>query len=226
MGKEFEVVFEGEFAATPEQVWQAITAEEAAWLFPTDGVTGDETVVDPPRHHISRVDGPDGFFNQLEQVIEERPGGRSHLRWVHSGVFDADWATQYDAVTQHTNFYMHTLGEYLEHFRGRPVVFADIQAPDASASPRGFEALKTALGVTAATAAGDPVRADLPGVDAPAVVDFIGENFVGLRTDDALYRFFGRNAFGGPVGVTVHHFGGADAERLSRQWQEWLDALW
>jgi hypothetical protein len=48
--------------------------------------------------------------------------------------------------------------------------------------------------------------------------------FVGLRTDDTLIRFFGRNAFGGPVGITVHHFGDADVAELQRDWREWLEA--
>lgn len=223
MSQEFEIVFDGEFAATPEQLWQAVTAETAAWLFPTEGMGGEELIWERPTHHLNRLEGPDGWFNQLEQIIEERPGGRSYLRWVHSGVFQDDWDAQYDAASQHTAFYLHTLAQYLEHFAGRPVVFADIQAPEASNAPEAFELLRSALGINATTAVGDPTTAQLPGIPAGAIVDLQNEHFIGLRTDDALYRFFGRNAFGGRVGMTVHHFGGADPDLIQRQWQEWID---
>ena len=46
--------------------------------------------------------------------------------------------------------------------------------------------------------------------------------FLGIRTDEALYRFFGRNAFGGPVGMSVHHFGDVDAEKAGAGWTEWI----
>ncbi|MCU1549828.1 MAG: hypothetical protein JWR36_388 [Glaciihabitans sp.] len=226
MSKQFEVVFEGEFPATPDQVWQAVTAETAAWLFPTEGMGGEELVFERPTHRVNRVEGADGWFNQLEQVIAERPEGRSFMRWVHSGVFQDDWDAQYDGVSQHTVFYMHTLAQYLEYFAGRPAVFADIQGPKASTGPEAFEVVRSALGISANTVAGDSTHVDLPGIGARGVVvDLQDEHFIGLRTDDALYRFFGRNAFGSQVGMTVHHFGDADAAVLQRQWQEWIDGL-
>jgi hypothetical protein len=57
------------------------------------------------------------------------------------------------------------------------------------------------------------------------VLDYRRPNFVGVRTGDALYRFFGRNAFGAPVGMAIHLFvDGVDPEPIKRQWQNWLDA--
>ena len=38
------------------------------------------------------------------------------------------------------------------------------------------------------------------------VVDYLHPNFLGIRTADAFYRFLGRNAFGAPVGITLHDF--------------------
>lgn len=38
------------------------------------------TVDDYPRHLVSRMDGPDGWFNQLEHVLEPLDGGRARLR--------------------------------------------------------------------------------------------------------------------------------------------------
>lgn len=226
MSKEFEIVCEGEFPGTQEQVWDAVTSETAAWLFPTDGMLGEDLVVERPTRHVNRMDGADGWFNQLEQVIEARPDGRSYLRWVHSGVFAEDWDNQYAGASSHTAFYLHTLAEYLEHFAGRPVVFVSVDGPAASTAAGAFDLVTVALGLAAGAAAGDSVPVALPGIASDtAVVDFWNDRFVGLRTDDALYRFFGRNAFGAPVGVTVHHFGGPDATALKNSWQDWLDRI-
>jgi hypothetical protein len=41
-----------------------------------------------------------------------------------------------------------------------------------------------------------------------------------------MYRFFGRDAFGAPVGVTTHHFGdGVDPVRTQQAWQSWVDGV-
>jgi hypothetical protein len=222
---EFEIVFEGDFPGTPEQVWNPVTVETAAWLFPTQDMVGEELIVEPPTHHLNRLEGPDGWFNQLEQVISPRIEGGSHLRWVHSGVFTDDWDAQYDGASKHTAFYMHTLAQYLEHFVGRAIVFADIPGPDASAAAEAFETVRAALGITAQTGAGASIDTSLPGAPKGAIVDLQDTLFVGLRTSDSLIRFFGRNAYGAPVGITVHHFGTADALELQRSWKDWLDDL-
>ena len=130
MAREFEIRREVELPATPEQVWQAVATGDgtAAWMFPVaEGapsrvgeVWAGHTVkaFDPPRHlHVS-AEGPDGqVMNALEYLIEARDGGTVVLRYVHSGVFADDWDNQYDAAGQHTDFYLHTLGQYLRYFR-------------------------------------------------------------------------------------------------------------
>jgi hypothetical protein len=78
------------------------------------------------------------WFNAIEWVIEARDGGRSFLRYAHGGIFVDDWDNQYDAVQQHTDFYMHTLGQYLQHFSGRTATYigkppAGIPGPASSA---------------------------------------------------------------------------------------------
>jgi hypothetical protein len=81
------------------------------------------TVWNPPRRFSVRAEGPDGFINQLEFTIETRGDG-AILRYVHSGVIDdANWDDQYDAVNSHTAFYLHTLGQYLEHFSPRTATY-------------------------------------------------------------------------------------------------------
>ncbi|MFD8818693.1 SRPBCC domain-containing protein, partial [Streptomyces sp. NPDC059627] len=60
-----------------------------------------------------------------------------------------------------------------------------------------------------------------------AVVDYRDPYFVGLRTDDALIRFFGRNHWGAPVGISIHDFApDADAEANETAWQDWLNGVY
>jgi hypothetical protein len=226
MGKNFEVVFEGEFPATPDQVWDAVLDQTSGWLFPTEGMEGEQLILDRPHHHINRLEGPDGWFNQLEQVIEPRDEGRSYLRWVHSGVLpDDQWDTQYDGVSLHTAFYLHTLAEYLEHFAPGAADFVDVQGPDVSNATDSFEVVRAALGLSSSSVAGDTTTAELPGASSGAIVDYTDENFIGLRTDNALVRFFGRNRFGSVVGLTVHTFGEPSATEVGPAWKSWLDGL-
>jgi hypothetical protein len=231
MPPEFECSREVVLPATPEQVWEAVatTAGNAAWLFPNEIDPGGAAAWDPPHRFAVRTQQGD-WFNALEFVIEAREGGTSLLRYMHSGIFVDDWATQYDAVQQHTDFYLHTLGEYLEHFGGRTATYIGdvpqgIQGPPGSATPDGFVRLQQALGIPAQASEGDRVRLTAQGLEpVEGAVDYRQPNFIGIRTDDALYRFFGRNAFGAPVGMSIHMFAnGADPEQTKRDWQEWLD---
>jgi hypothetical protein len=60
-----------------------------------------------------------------------------------------------------------------------------------------------------------------------AIVDYVTPNFVGLRAETALYRFFGRNAFGGVVGMTIDLFApDADVVAEGTAWKTWLDRLY
>ena len=105
-------------------------------------------------------------FNALDYAIEARDGGTAHLRYVHSGILADDWADQYDAIDGHTDFYLHTLSEYLEHFNGRPVTYvgqpsAGIEGPKAAGTDDAMELLSAALGIAGDATAGDAVHADL-----------------------------------------------------------------
>jgi uncharacterized protein YndB with AHSA1/START domain len=241
MAREFEIRREVELPATPEQVWAAVAtgAGNASWLFPTgEGEpheVGEEwagqtvTAFDPPHHYATQAQGPDGtVFNALEFIIEARDGGTAVLRYVHSGIMTDDWDNQYDSADQHTDFYLHTLGQYLRYFDGRPVTYVAAEGPDASKAPGSFDALRGALGLAGPGAAGDPVRLTLPGLDPlEGVVDYATPNFLGVRTDDGLYRFYGRNAFGMPVGLAHHLFAaGVDREKTELAWRTWLDGLY
>ena len=100
------------------------------------------------------------------------------------------------------------------------------QAPDASKAPDSFERAKRALGLSDSAQEGDTVSltpAGLPRLE--GVIDYLRPHFLGLRTSDALYCFFGRNAFGSTVGMSAHLFGAnADGEAETQRWQNWLNA--
>jgi uncharacterized protein YndB with AHSA1/START domain len=239
MGREFEVCREVELPGTPEQVWEAVSTEAglASWLFPEmtppHGAEGSPVQVwDPPHHLAIRQEREGGWFNALEFRIEARAGGTTTLRYVHSGIFDDEgWDTQYDAVDSHTDFYLHTLGQYLGHFSPRTATYigdgpGGIDGPEASMQPDGFDRLKRALGVGGASE-GEHVDLDLgPAGRVDGTIDYARGPFLGVRTSDGLYRFFGRNAFGAPVGLVLHDFNGGDAERTKQALQSWLDSVY
>jgi len=233
MPPEFEISREVVLPATPEQVWEAVatSAGNAAWLFPNEIEPGGPatTAWDPPHRFAVRTEQGD-WFNALEYVIEAREGGTSRLRYAHSGIFVDNWDSQYDAVGAHTDFYLHTLSEYLEHFNGRPATYigggpGGLQGPSSSATPDGFRRLQQALGLDARASEGDAVRLTPQGLDPiEGVLDYRRPNLIGIRTADALYRFFGRNAFGATVGMSIHMFAnGVPPETITQSWQHWLN---
>lgn len=241
MSEKFEIVREFETESSPEQVWEAITSGTGAWLWPMEyepkegGAApfgGTLTTWDPPHRLVARTEDtgmPQQSLNQVDHLIEPRPGGGSWVRYVHSGIFVDDWANQYDGADKHTDFYLHTLREYLRHFAGRPVVFGSADGPEAAAAPGAMDTAAAALGLPAGAAVGDTVTVLLPGASAPApaVLDFRNPYFIGLRTDRAMYRVFGRNHFGYRVGLSVHDFGpDADAGEVGRGAESWLAAAY
>ncbi len=233
MSQEFECKREVLLQASPEEAWQAVatTAGNAAWLFPNE-IASDGSgarIWDPPHHFAVRQEHGD-WFNALEFEIEGREGSTTLLRYAHSGIFMDNWDTQYDAVQQHTDFYLHTLGQYLTHFAGRPATYigggpGGLQGPVATTADDGFTRLKDALGIPAGVTEEDRVELCPAGMEPlDVVIDYVSPNFLGVRTSDGLYRFFGRNAFGGPVGMSIHLFGeNVDEAAVTSEWQTWLD---
>ncbi len=238
--KEFEVRFEGELPAAPQEAWEAITRHTKGWLWDINyeprvggaerGLSsggGKVTAWDPPRHFATRAEGADGWWNNLDYGLEPSAGG-TVLRYTHTSVLDEDdYDLQLDACRRHTALYYHTLGEYLRHFEGRDATYVSVDAPEASSHPGAFAVVRRALGLDDGAAVGDRVRVAPDGLDAiDAVVDYATPAFVGVRSADALYRFYGRDAFGWPVGVAHHLFSrDVDATRSRERWSVWLDGL-
>ena len=233
MGHEFKIEREVVLPATPEQVFAAVTTGTAGWLFPTPPVAEGQppegstlTAWEPP-HHVAVRTEADGWFNALEHIIESRDGGTALVRYVHSGIFVDDWDNQYDGASKHTDFYMHSLGQYLQFFAGKPVTYVAVDGPAASGSPGAVTTLAAALGLGTDATVGDRVQITLPGQDPiDAEVDYINTYFIGLRDNRALYRFYGRNHFGGTVDAAHHYFDDTDQAGAERAWQGWLDNVY
>jgi hypothetical protein len=235
MAREFEIRREVELPATPEEVWEAVAtgAGNEAWLFPNLIDAHQATVWEPPHRFVIRMEGEDGWFNSIEDVIEARSGGTTVLRYVHSGIFTEDWDNQYDAAHQHTDFYLHTLGQYLAHFKGRRATYvggegsSGIEGPEASSKPGSFDVLRRSLGLSDSTAVGDQVRLELDGLEPKdGVVDYVHPHFLGIRTAEGLYRFFGRDAWGMPTGMAAHLFvEDVDVERTEHAFRAFLDEV-
>lgn len=233
MSREFECRREIIVPASPEEVWDAVatTAGQAAWLFPSEIDPGSAIAWDPPKRFAVRTEQGD-WFNALEFVIEGRDGGTSLMRYMHSGIFVDDWDNQLDAVQQHTDFYLLTLREYLEHFTGRTATYIGdvpqgIAGPPGSVTPDAFGRLRQALGLGSQLREGDSVLLAPQGRQPiTGVIYYQRPNFVGVRTADALYCFFGRNAFQAPVGMSIHSFAqDVDAEASQQSWKSWLDTV-
>jgi hypothetical protein len=236
MSREFEITRDVDLPAAPDDVWTAITEGTAAWQFPIgDAPTGEGGPIktwNPPHRLTIRMESPDGTFNALDYAIEAREGGTAHLRYVHSGILADEWEDQYDAIGGHTDFYLHTLGQYLEHFNGRQVTYVGqasngIDGPASAGTPDAMDTLRAALGASGA-GVGDEVHASLGDAGTlDGVIDYSTPEFLGVRTADGLYRFFGRNHYGSVVGMSAHLFGdGVDAAAREAALKAWLDGVY
>ena len=75
---------------------------------------------------------------------------------------------------------------------------------------------------------GDEVHASLGDAGSlDGVIDYSTPEFLGVRTDDGLYRFFGRNFYNGVVGMSAHVFvDGVDAAAREAELKAWLDSVY
>lgn len=248
MGREYEIRKEIEVDASPEEVWQAIATGPGitSWFMPHEvepgeggkvrlTVEGYETSADitawePHKRLAYRGEtAQDGTVHAMEYLIEGRDGAATVLRFVHSGFLGEDWSDEYEAGLAHGwDLYLHTLREYLTHFAGRPVTFVNANGPAASAAPDGWSTLWAGLGLAGPVEVGQAVRLTPAGLPPLAgVVDYLGDEFLGVRTEDGLYRFHGMARMGMPIAVG-HHIYRDDLDRTEadRAWTAWLAGLY
>lgn len=242
----FTINKEVQIDATPERVWEAIATGPGidAWFLgssevePGEGGTvrftlgefsteGAITTWEPGKRFTYKgAEAPDGTFMAFDYLIEGRDGGSTVLRLVQSGMLgDADWEAEYDALNRGWGMYMQTLGAYVSHFDGRPNTTLMGQGPQVGSQDEAWTRLLAALGVGEGVSEGDEIRLNLEGLPAvDGVVDIVGTpDFIGVRTDDALYRFSGRI---GSFGVGHHIFSDVDQAEASGAWQTWLEKVY
>jgi hypothetical protein len=236
MVREWDVRFEKEIAAPPQAVWDTITRHSDGYVWPVEyeprvggaerGMTqggGTVTVWEPARHFATEANGVEGEFNELDYRLEPL-GEATLLRTSHRTRVPADeFDVQLDACRQHTAFYLHSLGQHACHFAGRSAVYVSADGP-ASSAQGGLARLREALGLPTVPVAGEPVHLTPQGLDPiDGVVDYAAGPFLGIRTQDALLRVYGRDAWGWPAGIAHHVFAeDADGEALQRAWSDWV----
>jgi hypothetical protein len=195
--------------------------------------TLDSTITawDPPKHFAFKGDpAPDGAFHAFEYLIEGRDGGSTVLRFVHSGFIPGDdWESEYDSLRKGDPIYLQKLAQYVKYFPGRyaaPIGGFGGQIADKDAA---WRLIHNGLGLAGAVSVGERVHltpAGLPPLD--GVVSFVNEDFLGVRTDDAIYVFI--NGFEGAVAVGHHIFGepggpAPEVKDAAQAWQAWLSGL-
>lgn len=219
MGRPFEQRNQAEVPAAPDEVWAAIATGPGidSWFMgrsdvkPGDGGTvrtvfGEYapelavTAWDPARRFAYRSgQAPDGRFIAYEFLIEGRAGGSTVLRAVTSGFLPGDdWSDEFEAMTLGGEMYFRTLVEYLTHFAGQFAVPVTAFGPPGTTWARDRALIHRALGLSQDARPGDRVRlaADEIG-PLDGVIYFANAHTIGVRSQDALYRFL--RGFGKPV---------------------------
>jgi uncharacterized protein YndB with AHSA1/START domain len=245
MGKEFELRMETEVEATPEQVWEAIATgpgidawfmghnevepgEGGATRMTIAGETSESTITtwDPPNRLAYRSEpGPDGSFHAFEYLVEGRDQATTLVRLVHSGMLGDDWEREYRGLQEGDPVYIHLLAQYLKYFRGRAATPVFAAQPQTAEREQAWSVFRQGLGLRGPVAEGDQVRLTPEGLPViEGVVDYASPSFLGVRSDDALYRFI--YGYDGTV-VVGHHIyrDGVDQAGTDQAWQSWLSKL-
>ncbi|MET7749174.1 SRPBCC domain-containing protein [Micromonospora sp. NPDC005367] len=248
MGHHFELQKDIELAATPDQVWEAIATGPGldSWFMgrsevePREGGRSSLTMAghtevatviawEPGKRFANRtVPGPDSSFLAMEYLIEGRDQGSTVLRLVQSGVLGDNWETEYEAMKAGWDMYLGTLAAYLAHFPGRAGAPVAAFRPQAGTPDQVWTAVAGAFGIAGPMEEGRRVRLTVDGLlPIDGVVDLVGlPTYVGVRTDDALYRFLHSGTDRGNVLVLGHHlYGDQDPARAEQAWQAWADKL-
>lgn len=244
MPHEFELTFDTDIEATPEQVWEAITngpgvdswfmgsteiepREGGATRFTMGGYSAQGKVIswEPAKRFAYRSDAnPDGTFMAFEYLIEARDQGTTVLRMVHSGFLGDDWEEEYDALKSGDPVYLAKLAAYLKHFPGRTSTANVFElGPQDSDRDQAWTAFLTAFGTAGPVAVGQQVRVGPDGLDPVAgTVAFVTDRTaLGVVTASGLYALMYANR--GTVVVEHHCFDeNVDTAQVENAWKSWL----
>jgi uncharacterized protein YndB with AHSA1/START domain len=243
MGHPFEQHREAEVPAHPDEIWAAIATGPGidSWFMGCNdvqpGAGGSVRTVfgeyapglavtawDPARRFSYRSgEAPDGRFIAYEFLIEGRAGGSTVLRTVTSGFLPGDdWTEEFEAMTAGGELYFRTLVEYLCHFAGRFAVPVTAFGPPGTSWDRDRASLCRGLGLDDPIGRGDLVRTSADEIGpVDGVVYFASDDTIGIRTQDALYRFL--RGFRKPVIAAHHLFADVDAASAQQAWESWLN---
>lgn len=237
-GHEFELPQEALVEATPEEVWDAISTGPGidSWFIGrtevADGVIRTAFgPIDMPASTVNGAEplkrfahagekGEDGRFVAYEFLIEGRERGSTSVRLVTSGFLPGDdWHDEFEAMSRGMEMYFATLVEYLGRFAGRVATPVTEFGPPVTDWPRAWERLNAALG--GPPSPGDRVRFG-PGGAVEGVVYYRNSQTVGIRADNAMYRFI--QGFGGSMIASHLLFHGGEGE--GERWRAWLEELY
>ena len=227
-----------ELAATPEQVWQAISTPEgmSIWFVPHEHA-GDELEADfgggntaagqvlewePGKRVVYGVPGESPMT--LEFLVEGKENGTTVLRLVQNGFFGDDWEAEYDGFGKGWDMFLHNLAEYFRHFPGLPVANVVATGFTTLSGDTVWANMIARLG--ADPALGERVHLTPEGLEPiEGVVDLHGRSLLGIRTEHGFYRFMADDQH--HMVNTTQYFYGVPVDRESRTaaWQSWLDRL-
>jgi uncharacterized protein YndB with AHSA1/START domain len=250
MGHQFVQHQDAEVPSSPDDVWAAIATGPGidSWFMGRNevqpGAGGTVRTVfgeyapelavtgwDPARRFAYRSgEAPDGRSIAYEFLIEGQAGGSTVLRTVTSGFIPGDdWTDEFEAMTLGGEMYFRTLAEYLTprppplvSFTGRFATPVTAFGPPGTDWARELALLCRGLGLAGSASRGDRARFAVDGSGpTEGVVYFANAHTIGIRTQDALYRFL--RGFGKPV-IAAHHLFAPDAdpEPAQQAWESWL----
>jgi uncharacterized protein YndB with AHSA1/START domain len=229
-----------ELAATPEQVWQAVSTPEGVslWFVPHEHVDGeieadfggDDVQVglvlerEPGKRIVYGAPGPDGEPPMtIEFLVEGGDGGTTVLRLVQSGFFGGDdWEAEYDGFGRGWTVFLHNLAEYFRHFAGLPVT--GVVATGFTTRPGDEVWAGLIAGLGADPALGERVRLTPEGIGTvEGVVDLRERLLLGVRTGHGFVRLMVDETHR-MVSVVEYSYGVAvDRGARTTAWRSWLD---
>jgi uncharacterized protein YndB with AHSA1/START domain len=227
-----------ELAATPEQVWQAISTPEgmSIWFVPHEH-TGEELEADfgggntaagqvlewePGKRVVYEAPGDSPMT--LEFLVEGKEGGTTVLRLVQSGFVGDDWEAEYDGFGKGWDMFLYNLAEYFRHFPGLPA--ANVVATGVTTLPGETVWANLIARLGADPALGERVHLTPEGLEPiEGVVDLRDGSLLGIRTEHGFYRFMADDRH--HLVNTIQYFYGVPVDRESRTaaWQSWIDRL-